>query len=77
MGHKKGHYEMSMGEKEKDTPGNFNEKDSKTIKLSKQGKMAQKLKGDSVYLIKKNMGLEKVNVLQFPDAFLAKNQNPK
>ena len=77
MGHKKGHDEMLMGEKEKDTPGNFNEKDSETIKSSKQGKMAQKLKGDSVYLIKKNMGLEKVNVLQFPDAFLAKNQNPK
>ena len=40
MGHKAGHYAMSMGEKEKNTPGNFSQKDNKTISKSTVGKMA-------------------------------------
>ena len=31
MGHKAGHYEMSIGKKEKNTKGNFSEKDTKNI----------------------------------------------
>ena len=40
MGHKAGHYTMSMGEKEKNTPGNFSQKDNETISKSTVGKMA-------------------------------------
>jgi hypothetical protein len=40
MGHKAGHYAMSMGEKEKNTPGNFSQKDNETISKSTVGKMA-------------------------------------
>ena len=40
MGHKAGHYTMSMGEKEKNTPGNFSQKDNETISKSTVGQMA-------------------------------------
>tara|TARA_S200002703_G_scaffold42925_1_gene37332 strand:- start:142 stop:630 length:489 start_codon:yes stop_codon:yes gene_type:complete len=40
MGHKAGHYAMSMGEKEKNTPGNFSQKDNETISKSTVGQMA-------------------------------------
>ena len=42
MGHKAGHYGMSMGEKEKNTPGNFSQKDNETISKSTAGKMARR-----------------------------------
>ena len=41
MGHKAGHYTMSMGEKEKNTPGNFSQKDNETISKSTVGQMAE------------------------------------
>ena len=39
MAHKKGH-KMNMGSKEKNTPGTFSEKDTKTISKSTVGKMS-------------------------------------
>lgn len=41
MAHKAGH-KMNMGSKEKNTPGTFSEKDTKTIGKSTVGKMASK-----------------------------------
>jgi len=41
MAHEPGH-KMNIGDKEKDTPGNFSEKDTNTIKKSTQGKLAVK-----------------------------------
>jgi hypothetical protein len=40
MGHKAGHYTMSIGEKEKNTSTNFSQKDNETISKSTVGKMA-------------------------------------
>ena len=62
---------MNMGDKEKNTPGNFNEKDSKTIESSKQSQMAKQ----SVSQIKKAAGLGGVSVLQKPDEFFAKKKD--
>ena len=64
-------YHMNMGDKEKNTPGNFNEKDSKTIESSKQSQMAKQ----SVSQIKKAAGLGGVSVLQKPDEFFAKKKD--
>ena len=62
-----------MGDKEKNTPGNFNEKDSKIIESSKQSQMAKQ----SVSQIKKAAGLGGVSVLQKPEEFFAKKKNKK
>ncbi len=59
---------MNMGDKEKNTPGNFNEKDTKTIENSTQSKM----KSQSVSQIKKASGLGGINVLQKPEEFFGK-----
>ena len=59
---------MNMGDKEKNTPGNFNEKDTKTIENSTQSKM----KSQSVSQIKKASGLGGINVLQKPKEFFEK-----
>ena len=59
---------MNMGDKEKNTPGNFNEKDTKTIENSTQSKM----KSQSVSQIKKASGLGGINVLQKPKKFFEK-----
>ena len=64
---------MNMGDKEKNTPGNFNEKDSKIIESSKQSQMAKQ----SVSQIKKAAGLGGVSVLQKPEEFFAKKKNKK
>ena len=64
---------MNMGDKEKNTPGNFNEKDSKIIESSKQSQMAKQ----SVSQIKKAAGLGGVSVLQKPDEFFAKKKDKK
>ena len=66
-------YYMNMGDKEKNTPGNFNEKDSKIIESSKQSQMAKQ----SVSQIKKAAGLGGVSVLQKPEEFFAKKKNKK
>ena len=59
---------MNMGDKEKNTPGNFNEKDTKTIENSTQSKM----KSQSVSQIKKAAGLENINIVQKPEEFFKK-----
>jgi len=59
---------MNMGDKEKNTPGNFNEKDTKTIENSTQSKM----KSQSVSKIKEAAGLKNVNIIQKPLEFFGK-----
>jgi|14BtaG_2_1085337.scaffolds.fasta_scaffold153965_2 hypothetical protein len=52
MAHKSGH-KMQMGSKEKNTPGNFSEKDTKTISQSTQGKLSNEIKLKNVTITAK------------------------
>ena len=66
-------HKMYMGEKEKDTPGNFSEKDTKIIESSSQAKM----KSQSVSKIKEAAGLKNVNIIQKPLEFFGKKKDKK